>query len=370
MSRRRKRPPGSSQRSTGASRQRVSDRFPGSDALVESMLSGFAPHLEENGPLGSELLLSNLFGMIWSRSEYGRTEAVEAFTDEIIESQPFSHEAGGLLLLTIAKIGPSSLREKAQQLFDYGLSSGRGQWQLPGWKNQIGTAVLGRSATLTYVYGDQTSYYLEFSYPRIKPSVDTESHVLFVLVDYNMHLIKDMFLREGKEVFDYIETMGKREVNATFARLDPQLASDDIWFHLGITDRTLGEPFGEESAGVRYLLESRLQVLPTPLPGGKVVPKVTYAERDRIAATFMKTVAVKALLSGKESNEDEPPSRDTVHMITDMAIEYAISYGAGDPLRWSPIAVEPDCGGVVPHRLGAAQSQLVSRRRSVGGRSA
>lgn len=133
MSRRRKRPPGSSQRSTGASRQRVSDRFPGSDALVESMLSGFAPHLEENGPLGSELLLSNLFGMIWSRSEYGRTEAVEAFTDEIIESQPFSHEAGGLLLLTIAKIGPSSLREKAQQLFDYGLSSGRGQWQLPGW---------------------------------------------------------------------------------------------------------------------------------------------------------------------------------------------------------------------------------------------
>lgn len=178
MSRRRKRPPGSSQRSTGASRQRVSDRFPGSDALVESMLSGFAPHLEENGPLGSELLLSNLFGMIWSRSEYGRTEAVEAFTDEIIESQPFSHEAGGLLLLTIAKIGPSSLREKAQQLFDYGLSSGRGQWQLPGWKNQIGTAVLGRSATLTDVYGDQTSYYLEFSYPRIKPGVDTESHVL------------------------------------------------------------------------------------------------------------------------------------------------------------------------------------------------
>ena len=325
VSRKRKRP---------GPRRPVRQNAPAS--IVDAMLAAFAERLDDDGPLQSELLLSGLLGMAWGGSEWGRTEAAEALALEVIDANPTRHPAGGLLLSLIGGVGPESLRERARGLRDAGVESGVARWRLPDWVDHIGMTSLGGSAIVTDVYGDQTSYYLEFSYPG---APQPEPHVLVVLVDYNLHLVKDMFVRVGPGILELLAALGDEDDGTTLAEMDPQTAADDIWHHLGITDRTIGEPFGEESAETRYFAAARLAALPPPRPDAIDVPEVAEAERDRIVAAFMNTVAVKDLLSG-EGIPDAPPDRDSVRFIARVAIDYACDYGAGDPLRWSPTAVE------------------------------
>lgn len=305
-------------------------------SIVDAMLAAFADRLDDDGPLQSELLLSALLGMAWGGSEWSRTEAAEGLALEVIDANPTRHPAGGLLLSLIAGVGPEALRDRARRLRDSGLAFGTATWRMPQWVDRIGKAGLGGSAIATDVYGDQASYYLEFSYPG---GARPEPHVLVVLVDYNLHLVKDMFVRVGPGILDVLAALGAEDEGTALAELDPQSASDDIWHHLGITDRTIGEPFGEESAQTRYVAAARLAALPPPRPDAIDVADVPEAERDRIVAAFMKTVAVRDLLSG-EGTPDAPPERDTVRFIARIAIDYACDYGVGDPLRWSPMAVE------------------------------
>ncbi|MEZ5118246.1 MAG: hypothetical protein R2737_18480 [Candidatus Nanopelagicales bacterium] len=305
-------------------------------AIADAVLSAFAERLNDDGPLQSELLLSYLLGMAWAGSEWGRTEAAEALAEEVMRAPLRGHPAGGLALQTIARTGPASARQKARLLLESGRSAGATGWRLPEWADRIGTAELGRSAIATDVYGDQTSYYLGFSYPGVDRP---EPHVLVVLVDYNLHLIKDMFVRVGSGFFELLEEIQGQDDGSTLGPMDPQAASDDLWRHLDVTDRTIGEVFGEESGETRYLLAARLDRLPPPRRDVDDVPEVTVAERDRIVSAFMRTKAVKELLSG-EGVPDAPPGRDGVRYIARVALDYACDYGVGDPLRWSPMAAE------------------------------
>ncbi|CAB4881437.1 MAG: hypothetical protein F2793_06775 [Actinobacteria bacterium] len=324
VSKKRKQPPGRAPKSAAR------------PSIIGPILSVFAERLDDDGPLQTELVLAYLLGTGWGGAQWGRTDAAEALASEIVDANPTGHPAGGLVLLALARTGPRPLREKALQALELGASSESTKWRMPDWAERIGTAELGRTAILTDVYGDQTSYYMEFSYPG---TANPEQHLVVALVDYNLHLIKDMFVRVGPHVFELLEQIAKEDDAATFAPMDLQSASDDLWAHLDVTDRTLGDPSGEESAETRYLLEARLDRLPHPNANTDFRPTVAQAERGRILTAFMKTVAVKDLLSGTGS-PDGPPERDSVRYIARLAIDYASDYGAGDPLRWSPIAVE------------------------------
>lgn len=311
-------------------------RQAGRPNVAGAALGAFAERLDDAGPLQSELLLSYLLGMAWGGSEWGRTEAAETLADELVREVPTGHPAGGLALATLARTGPRTVRPRALMRLETGLASANCQWRMPAFADLIGTAELGRAAIATDVYGDQSSYYLEFSYPQAQ---NLEPHVLIVLVDYNLHLIKDMFIRVDPGIFEFLEDVRAEDDGSEISPLDPQSASDDIWRHLAITDRTIGEVFGEESAETRYVLESRLERLPPARTDVGDVPEVGAAERERIVAAFMNTKAVKDLLSGQGLDE-APPERDTVRCIARLATDYACDYGVGDPLRWSPIAVE------------------------------
>ncbi len=325
--------PVSKKRKQPARRQQ---RTGGRPDIAGAALGAFAERLNDPGPLQCELLLSYLLGMAWAGSEWGRTEAAEALADELVRAIPTGHPAGGLALATLARTGPQAIRPRALMRLETGLASAKCQWRMPAFTELLGTAELGRAEIATDVYGDQTSYYLEFSYPRAE---DPEAHVLIVLVDYNLHLIKDMFIRVDPGIFEFLDDLRAEDDGSEISPLDPQSASDDMWRHLAITDRTIGEVFGEESAETRYVLESRLERLPPARTDVDAVPEVSAVERDRVVAAFMKTAAVKRLLSG-HGLDDAPPERDTVRYIARLATDYACDYGVGDPLRWSPIAVE------------------------------
>ena len=201
-------------------------RDPALAAIGAALLTAFTDRLDDEGPLQSELLLGCLLGVSWGRAQWGRTEATEAFTDEMLMANWTGHPAGGLALLTFARVGPPALRNKARELLEQGLTSGVTKWRMPGGAQHCGTAELGRTA-------------------------NPEPHLLVVLVDYNLHVIKDMFIRVGPGIFEFLAKLGANDDGATFAPMDLQAASDDISLHLNIIDHTIGEPFGEESAEVR-----------------------------------------------------------------------------------------------------------------------
>ena len=304
-------------------------------SIVDVALAEFANRLADEGPLQSELLLSQMLGVAWGGSEWGRTDAAEALALEVIDGNLMRHPAGGLLLSVIAAVGPEAVRERARLARDAGLASGTSIWRMPQWVDQIGQVKLDRGVTVTDVYGDQTAYNLEYFYPG---AAEPERHVLVVVVDHNMHVVGNMFVRIGPGLMESLDSVGEQNDRVVLAELDPQGASDDIWHHLEMTDHTIGEPFGDESAETRYVAAARLAALPSPQPRVDA-PQVSSAERDLVLDDFMKTTAVKDLLSG-ESTADTPPERDTVQFIARVAIDYACDYGAGDPLRWSPMSVE------------------------------
>jgi len=305
-------------------------------SLVDVALAEFANRIADAGPLQSELLLSQMLGVAWGRSEWGRTDAAEALALEVIDGNLMRHPAGGLLLSVIGAVGPEAVRERARLVRDAGLASGSSIWRMPQWVDQIGQVKLDRGVTVTDVFGDQTAYNLEYFYPG---AAEPERHVLVVVVDHNMRLVGDMFVRIGPGLMDSLDSVGEQNDRVVVAETDPQVASDEIWRHLDMTDRTLGEPFGNESAETRYVAAARLAALPPPRQHGVDAPEVSSGERERIVTEFMKSAAVQDLLSG-ESTADTPPERDTVQFIARVAIDYACDYGAGDPLRWSPTSVE------------------------------
>lgn len=266
--------PVSKKRKQPARRAKSSPAHP---SLVAAALKAFAERLDDSGPLQSELLASFFLGAAWAGSEWGRVEAAEALASELIDAKVLKHRAGGLMLKALAVVGPDATRESARQLFALGQAQTSTPWQLPEWSDRFGTAVLERSAQTTDVFGDQVSYYLGFAYPG---AADPEPHLVAVLVDYNLHLVKDMFVRVGPGIFEFIRDLTNDDEGALHGPMNAQSAADDIWYHLDITDRTIGEPFGEESADTRFVLQSRLAALPAPNPD--FAPDVEVPEAEQI----------------------------------------------------------------------------------------
>ena len=101
----------------------------------------------------------------------------------------------------------------------------------------------------------------------------------------------------------------------------------------------LDPPVGEDVDELMPLLRSRLRVLPTPRPIEQ--RDVPDEEREELVAAFAPS---------PEAGELEPAGDGP---STDMArwfVDFACDYGAGDPLRWSPIAVEILLGDWLPRK--------------------
>ncbi|MFM8352709.1 MAG: hypothetical protein ACKN9D_16790 [Actinomycetales bacterium] len=316
--------------------QRRPKRVKPAAQFTNAVLAAFAERLDDNGPLHTEVLLAQVLGVAWGQAEWGRTEAVEALASELIQARPLGHPAGGLLLRCLARTGPSATREQARQLLDHGLATGTAAWRQPAWVDRVGTTQLLRGGALSDVYGDQCSYYLEFGY---LDDGNPEIHLIVVLIDYNLHIIKDMFIAAGSQAFDFIAESASAEDGTTFSGLDLRSATIDIAHHLWITDHTVGEVFGEQSAETRYLVSARLEQWLMQEVDSQETAEVSVAQRERILSAFMNTIAIKGWLTDSGDGE-ERPSGNTVRWITDMLITYACDFGVGDPLRWSPIAVE------------------------------
>lgn len=301
-------------------------------AVAESLLEMFGEALAQPDPYACELNASSILGVLWEGSEFSRTEIVEEFIDMVLNDRRVieRHPVGAVLLASLAAVAPPSRQDALREVLQSKLATSPQPWQLPSWFDLIGRAELTGGICLTDVYGDQHNFLMAFSYPGF-PSGD---HLVVGLVDHNLHLIKDMFSRPAslRELEDFDLAADDAMVKLDF---DPQQASDLLNPALEITDMTIGEPFGEESASARMLLGARMSLLPAP--AATTVAEVTDSERTTIVNAFMRTKAVEALT---QPTSGDTITRDSVRFVTRCLIDYACDYGAGDPLRWSPIAAE------------------------------
>ena len=94
-------------------------------------------------------------------------------------------------------------------------------------------------------------------------------------------------------------------------------------------DLYLEPPVAEEAHLVMPLLRSRLRLLPEPRPIEE--PGTPEEAREQL---------VEAFATSPEAAGLEPAGERPAADLASWFVDFACDYGAGDPLRWSPIAVE------------------------------
>lgn len=340
--------------------------------------------LLDHDPVAATNLMSEVLGVVWAGVEYDRVDAVCGATVQIAQEVPLTHPAALLALTVLGELAPEPVRPVIAERLALARErrSAVGP-ERPWWLPAVGDVALRDAVAYMDVFGDQTNYLLGFAHRR--PGTTDEwfgEHTVIVLVDHNLHLIKDMFTRPGLEPLAMGREISRADDGLLELPFDPREAAEEITNYLRMTDMTMGEPFGDESAGTRALVGARLRALPEPRATALEDTDERWPEKQRASAVnaFMRTKAVQELCDGV-ATPDEPPSRETVRYLARLFVDYRCDYVGADPWGWSPTAVElfltdwaprkvlwdPDDAGWVPEVL-AAWVEHGGRKRGIAKR--
>jgi hypothetical protein len=240
------------------------------------------------------------------------------------------------LLAALSELGPDELiRARAARAL-----AGRTD-RLPGWLARLGETSVYRAVVSTHVLGDGDNVLL---------GVRLAGHELtaVVYIDHNVGtVVKDAFPVPGP-VTDVVARL--REA----AGDDPDISHRDI----GLADARARvaeaievgantfPPFETETwPASRPLTEWLLRLL--PIGGtGYVRPEWSEAAKKELANRFFGSVSGTPL--------DDADHRD----LLDQFLWFGTDYGPGDPLRWSPVAVEILLTDWIPRKIVASPEYL------------
>ncbi len=185
----------------------------------------------------------------------------------------------------------------------------------PPWASEIGRPRFTGAWSSTDEYGDQDLVIAGFEYPG-RPA-----HAVVTMFDHNFSgLVRQAWIgREPDRVRDeWAATSGM-----AIAPIDEQLVADRLANGLRMYDLYLDPPVYEEVPRLAALLRSRLRCLP---PSREIeIPDVSARRRSTLVSAFRKSAEADGLADA-----------DLVRGFVDFACDY----GAGDALRWSPLAIE------------------------------
>jgi hypothetical protein len=239
------------------------------------------------------------------------------------------------LLAVLAELGPDELsRARASRA----LASR--PHQLPDWLARLGEAAVYRAAESTHVLGDGDNVMLGVRLPGHELTA-------VIYIDHNLGtVVKDAF-----PVPATVDEVIERLQEATD---DPDLIIRDI----GLADARAraGEaiekgaitfpPFETDTwPAARPLTEWLLRLLPEG-GTGYVRPAWGAAAKKRLAKKFFGSQFGKPL--------DDADHRD----LLDQFLWFGTDYGPGDPLRWSPVAVEILLADWIPRKIVADPGYL------------
>ncbi len=190
----------------------------------------------------------------------------------------------------------------------------------PIWSSLIGRPTLVDAWASTDELDDQTQLLAAFAYEGLP------AHAFSFIVDANFQgLIRDAFVANdpAKVRREWIAVSG-----LPIRALGPQDLADLLGQGVRMYDLYLEPPVTDEVDRLVPLVRSRLKLLPPPRDIPE--PETTEEERERLVDAFLASPEAAGLGS----------DRDHTAVICHHLVDFACDYGAGDPLRWSPIAVE------------------------------
>ncbi len=247
--------------------------------------------------LDAELLVSTLLGRWYVRSQPDRAEALNALAGQLAE-----RVAG-------------QDTEPARRM--HALLTESGEVEPTG-----GYAYGDR-------YGDQTGYVVTFAYPDADQG--GPEHAVVLVVDHTLGLVRDIVIvAPASAVLDQLSA--DADEMTWSAPLDPGAVRVAADAYLRATDHAEELPDTGSLVDNRWLAGRRLAMIPAPPASAE---DAGTPERDELLGQFMESP--EARLSGLARASGA--QGEAVGFALGLCVDFAATRG-GDPLRWSPRAVE------------------------------
>jgi hypothetical protein len=209
----------------------------------------------------------------------------------------------------------------------------------PIWSRSIGRPTLVDAWISTDELDDQSNVLAAFAYEHRPP------HAINLIIDANFGgLIRGAFVADDP---DKVRREWTQVSGLPIRPLDEQALADLIGRGIEMFDVYVDPPVSEEADELMPLLRARLRLLPAPRPIEP--PETTDEEREALVDAFAASpdAAGRGAVAGG-------PAADLARWFVDFACDY----GAGDPLRWSPIAVEILLGDWLPRKASLDQAEI------------
>ncbi|MEW5992106.1 MAG: hypothetical protein AB1736_12275 [Chloroflexota bacterium] len=320
MPRPRKRNAGQGSRFRGSRRRETPEALlaAAASSLVEQLrreATGLAAHPD---PLEAELVASGTLAM-WRADPIEDRRPLDRLGTAVLATLGARPGPDVLaVLVAIASMADPPFAEAARAAIDRCRAAGV---QEPSWSRSIGRPLLIDAWISTDELDDQSHVLAAFAYDRRPP------HALNVMIDANFQgLIRGAFVADNPDKVqrEWIDVSGLPIRPLSEQALADFLGRGVEWF-----DRYTEPPVSDEAIQLMPLIRSRLRLLPDPRE--IEIPETSEAERDDLLAAFATSPEAAGLPPAAAG-----PGAD----IARWFIDFACDYGAGDPLRWSPIAVE------------------------------
>jgi hypothetical protein len=273
--------------------------------------------VDEDDPFVAEMWASQMLGTFYKlplpihvQDEFERSMTT-ALVDAIEEAGSEKQLAALRALAAVAPtpIGPAA-QARAEVLSAQGVSG-------PPWGDEIGSPEFIDAWMSEDAYGDQRGYFARFQYPGRAP------HTVMGLYDVNIGgIVKDAFAAYTKRDLRSVPTpeeMSHRDV-------EPDVMATEVLTGIGVGDMYIDNDWSEDFRKTRALLAARMRLLvdeePHVPPESEPLPD---EERTELVEEFMRS--------------DHATGVEAEDSIVDHMFAFG-DYSDGDPLRWSPIAVE------------------------------
>ncbi len=212
---------------------------------------------------------------------------------------------------------------------------------LPDWLARLGEASVYRAVESTHVLGDGDSVLLG---ARLAGGRELTA---VIYIDHNLGtIVKDAFTVPGS-IDEVIERMQEIADDPDVRQGDISLADARVRAAEAIKLGAIMFPPAETETwpGSRPLTEWLLRLLPEG-GTGYVRPEWSAAAKKKLARRFFGSPFGRPL--------DDADHRD----LLDQILWFGTDYGPGDPLRWSPVAVEILLADWIPRKIAATPGLL------------
>jgi hypothetical protein len=315
------------QRSTGGGPRARRSRRPGTpEAVLDAAVTAIVSSIRRDAaglaavvdPLDAELLASGILAM-WHPDALQDAEPLEILGRAVMRRLAGRPDPDALaVLLAMSAIARPPLDAAAREAVARLRKAATPE---PVWSRSIGRPTLVHAWISTDELDDQSNVLAAFAYDH-RPA-----HAFNLIIDANFQgLIRAAFVSGDP---DAVRLRWSEVSGLPIRPLSEQALADVLGRGIEMFDLYVDPPVNEEAEELMPLLRARLRLLPTPRTIEP--PETPDAVREELVAAF----AVSPEATGLK-RVGGIPAADLARWFVDFACDY----GAGDPLRWSPIAVE------------------------------